>query len=299
MAAGLPPDFSQDDFNPYAPPKRHEPLHQPTAVGVVPFDPGLLVKATWALYRERLGACLGICWAAFALLWGSQFVQQRLVAELVPRAGGRFEAFLLQLTLFLVVYVFNAWISIGQSLAMLGVARRQPWAFDQLFRGGRFVLTTLFAGVVFGLLVGAVTLVGLIAIPILAAVVGRGGAGMILVFGGAFVFALVAAVYVSTRLSQFPYMIIDRNAGVIDSLGFSWEATRGGAGTLIVVYAFLVMICLLGLLACFVGLLFAAPFAYLMLAVTYLSLTGQSIGRKPREIEYWDQDEPELPSYLS
>jgi hypothetical protein len=36
-----------------------------------------------------------------------------------------------------------------------------------------------------------------------------------------------------------------------------------------------------------------------MLAVTYLSLTGQSIGRKPREIEYWDQDEPELPSYLS
>jgi hypothetical protein len=94
-------------------------------------------------------------------------------------------------------------------------------------------------------------------------------------------------------------MIIDRNAGVIDSLGLSWEATRGGAGTLIVVYAFLVMICLLGLLACFVGLLFAAPFAYLMLAVTYLSLTGQPIGRKPREIEYWDEDEPELPSFPS
>jgi hypothetical protein len=299
MVAGLPPDSSRDDFNPYAPPKSHEPIHQPTALGVVPFDFGFLVRATWTLYRERLGACLGICWASFALLWGSQLLQQRLVAELVPRGGGRFEAFLVWFALFFVVYVFNAWISAGQSLALLAVTRRQSGAFDRLFRGGRFVLTWLLAGIVFWLLVGAATLVGLIAIPILAAVVGRGGAGMIVVFGGALILALVAALYLSARLSQFPYMIVDRNAGVIDSLGLSWEATRGGAGTLIVVYAFLLLVCLLGLLACFVGLLFAVPFAHLMLAVTYLSLTGQPIGRQPREIEYWDEDEPESRDFLS
>ena len=48
-------------------------------------------------------------------------------------------------------------------------------------------------------------------------------------------------------------------------------------GTLNAVYA---MLCLinLGILACFVGLLFTVPFTGLMLAVTYLSMTGQPLG---------------------
>ncbi len=40
------------------------------------------------------------------------------------------------------------------------------------------------------------------------------------------------------------------------------------------------MLCVInlgGLLACFVGLLFTVPFTGLMLAVTYLSLTGQPL----------------------
>ena len=156
--------------------------------------------------------------------------------------------------------------------------------------GGRFLLTTLLAGVLFVLTIGAATLLSLIVIPIAVAFLGRGGPGMILAFAVGIAIACVLVSYLSARLSQFHYMIIDQNAGVIDSLALSWEATRGRVGTLIVVYAFLVLICLAGLLACLVGILFTAPFAYLMLAVTYLSLTEQPLGLMKPEIEYWDED---------
>jgi hypothetical protein len=45
-----------------------------------------------------------------------------------------------------------------------------------------------------------------------------------------------------------------------------------------------------GLLACLVGFLFTGPFASLMLAVAYLSLTGQPIGRESDAQEPWDEE---------
>jgi len=43
------------------------------------------------------------------------------------------------------------------------------------------------------------------------------------------------------------------------------------------------------LLACFVGLLFTVPFTGLMLAVTYLSMTGQPLGGKKPAPGSWDE----------
>ena len=168
-----------------------------------------------------------------------------------------------------------------------GVGRGPSTSFSE---AGRFLLTTLLAGVLFLVTIGAATLLSLMVIPITAAILGRGGPGMILAFAVGIAIACVLVSYLSARLSQFHYMIIDQNAGVIDSLALSWEATRGRVGTMIVVFSFLVLICLAGLLACLVGILFTAPFAYLMLAVTYLSLTEQPLGRMKPEIEYWDED---------
>jgi uncharacterized membrane protein len=97
-------------------------------------------------------------------------------------------------------------------------------------------------------------------------------------------------VYVGARFSQFHYMILDQNAGVIDSLRDSWEATRGRVSTLILVFMLAFSLILGGLLACLVGLLFTGPFTSLMLAVAYLSLTGQPIGGDSRAPEHWDEE---------
>jgi hypothetical protein len=298
MPAGLPPDLPAEDSNPYAPPRTRAPLSRPLLTGVVPFDLGCIVRATWTLYKERFGACLAVCWTVLVLMWGSQLAQPRLAGALLPRAAGQADVFLTRFSLFFVTYVFNAWLSIGLNLALLEIARRRPRPFEQIHRGGRFVLTTLLAGVVFGGLLGAVVFVSLVPIPLFSAVFGRGGPGMVLLFAAGLLSAVCAATYLSARLSQFQLMIIDENAGVIDSLALSWQATRGRVGTLLVVFAFLALICLAGLLACLVGLLFTLPIAYLMLAVTYLSLTEQPIGRGKEGVESED-DEPDLPSFLA
>ncbi len=101
--------------------------------------------------------------------------------------------------------------------------------------------------------------------------------------------ACVVAIYVAMRFSQFPFMILDHNAGAVDALRFSWEATYRRVGTLNLVYTMLFLINLGGFLACCVGLIFTLPFTGLMLAVTYLSMTAQPLGGRKPAPGPWDE----------
>jgi hypothetical protein len=290
MATGLDPDFPGDETNPYAPPRSQ--LGQRSRGGspaIVSFEFGSILSATWAIYKERLGACIAVCWTVLALTWGTQFLQTRLLRELAVPPGDRLQYFLVQFAVFVGVYVFNVWLSIGQNLAMLAVARGEPSVLERVFHGGRFVLTTILAAVLFMLALCLIVLVNLIWIPILSGLVGPRSLAIVVVFAVGIVIACIVAIYVSMRFSQFPYMILDHNAGPVDSLRFSWEVTRRRVGTLNVVYAMLCLINLGGFLACFVGLLFTVPFTGLMLAVTYLSMTGQPLGGKKPAPQSWDE----------
>jgi hypothetical protein len=290
VVSGTPPDFPEDDANPYAPPTtKPDSIPRPTARGVVPFDLGCILSATWTVFKEQPGTCLGLCWTVFGLLWSSQFIQNRVMNE-AARQGGQFEVFIVQFSVFFAVYVFNVWLSIGQNLALLRLARHEAGPFEAVFRGGRFLLTTILAYVVFGLLLGLIALLSLIWVPILLAAVGHGGPLMIAVFAVGSATALIMMAYVGARFSQFHFMILDQHAGVIDSLRDSWEATRGRVATLILVFMLSFALILGGLLACLVGFLVTGPFTSLMLAVAYLSLTGQPIGQASHAQEPWDEE---------
>ena len=79
---------------------------------------------------------------------------------------------------------------------------------------------------------------------------------------------------VTIRLGQFPYLIIDRGEGVLDSLRMSMRLTRGRATTVFLVYLAQLTINLAGLLAFNVGLLLTLPMTSLLSAVTYHALCG-------------------------
>ena len=212
-----------------------------------------------------------MCWTVLGLVWGSQFIQNRVMNE-AARQGGQFEVFLVQFSLFFAVYVFNVWLSIGQNLALLRLARHEAGPFDAIFRGGRFLLTTSWPGVVFALFCGLIALLGLIWVPILWPPWGGGPLhdpglrrrnrdrhdrdGL-------------------CRCKVLPVPLHDprpeRGGDRFPRL--SWEATRGRVGTLILVFMLVFRIILGGLLACLVGILVTGPFTSLMLAVAYLSLT--------------------------
>ncbi len=290
MASGLDPDFFGQETNPYAPPssqlEQRKPAGSPTTV---PFDVGSILGATWTIYKERLGYCMSVCWTAVVIMWGVQFLQNRVLHGHGLANGVRSEPFLVTFAVFFGGYIFNTWLGIGQNLAMLSMARREAGAFEQLFRGGRFILTSIVAVVLFMMTIGLIMIVNLVWIPIVTALLGRGHPASIGVFVVAVAIACVFAIYISTRFSQFNFFIIDQSVGAMDSLSWSWEATRGRAGTLVVIYAMMALINLGGFLACFVGLLFTIPFSMLMLAVAYLSLTGQPVGSSKRAPGSWDE----------
>ncbi len=285
-----PPEFPGDDSNPYAPPTTKADLTlRPAARGLVPFDLGCILSATWKVFKEQPRTCLGLCWTVLGLVWSSQFIQNRVMNE-AARQAGQFEVFVVQFSIFFAVYVFNVWLSIGQNLALLRLARHEAGPFEAVFHGGKFLLTTILAYVVFGLLLGLIALLSLIWVPILLAALGQGGPLMIVVFAVGIATAMLMIAYVGARFSQFHFMILDQNAGVIDSLRLSWEATRGSVATLLLVFMLSFALILGGLLACLVGFLVTGPFTSLMLAVAYLSLTGQPIGRASDGEEVWDEE---------
>jgi len=290
MATGLDPDFPGDETNPYAPPRSQlGPRWRGGSPTIVPFDLGCILSASWSLFKERLGACTAVCWTVLALTWGTQFLQTRFLRELAAAPGDRLQYFLVSFEVFFGVYVFHVWLSIGQNLAMLAVARGEPSVLERVFLGGRYVLTTILAAVLFMLALGLIVMVNLIWVPILSGIAGPSTLAIVIVYAVGIAIACTVAIYVSMRFSQFPYMILDHHAGAVDSLRLSWEATRRRVGTLNVVYAMLFVINLGGLLACFVGLLFTVPFTGLMLAVTYLSMTGQPLGGKKPAPGAWDE----------
>ncbi|MBV8487528.1 MAG: hypothetical protein JO161_04565 [Planctomycetaceae bacterium] len=294
MVYGPQAPLPSDEGNPYAPPRSPTGKTPYTRLrGMVPFELDALLRATWTIYTNRLGACISVCWTVMALISGAQFLQSQLMQMTARAPGDRFMNFLVPFGLFFGGYVLSVWLSIGQSLALLGLARGEHSVFDRIFQGGRYLLTTILAGLVFLAIIALTLLLYLIWIPILARILGgwHGPVLVLLVIGGAG--GIVTALILAARFSQFGYFILDMNTGVIQSLQASREVTRGHIVTLIFVYGAICLINLGGLLACFVGLLFITPFTGLVLAVVYLSLTGQPVGEG--SFTYGDWDVPEDP----
>src|SRR5262249_26089898 len=152
-------------------------------------------------------------------------------------------------------------------LSLLKVARREPTTIEDLFRGGHYLLTTLLASLFFWAVASlpAVLVYGLAnrlgsefpalttllgAIPVLAAsgasdpildgflrilINGIPDQELVTVIASAVGAGLVTVVtlIVLARLGQYPYLVLDQGAGVVDSLRGSWRLTRGRLPTLL------------------------------------------------------------------
>ena len=162
---------------------------------------------------------------------------------------------------------------------MVNVARGRNASFGGVFQGGRFLLPIIVAYILFWL--ALVAMLTLAAVPgaLLWAVLGRDSVAGPIVLGLGVTAGVVAIVILSLRCSQFTYLIIDRNAGIVESLRDSIKITRGNAGMIFVIYLLTGAINLVGFLACFIGMLFTLPFTVLLLAVTYLALAGQAAAK--------------------
>lgn len=140
----------------------------------------------------------------------------------------------------LISTVFSVFMMLGFTQVGLKIVSGKPFDVGMLFSGGKWLLKGLPAHIIF----------------------------MVMVSGG-FVLFVVPGIIVLLRFGMYQNAIVDRNMGVFQSLGYSWELTKGNGLNLFVILLFCILIFIAGCVAMVVGLLFAFPMMYLAWTVAY------------------------------
>jgi hypothetical protein len=267
-----------------------------------------VLSRTWSTYQARLSACWIAYWgealANWSILVTALFVITSLNEAVPEPAFLEFSRFLLFLSQVLV----PVWLQIGLNLALLKIARGEPVALEDLFRGGRFLLTTLLATAVvlalasvpvlvayyaidwflsefatFSFNLGVLVLLSAARAPVsvleslnrsLSSEWNQGINLVLMTIVSTLSLGSILVLVLLARLGQFWYLILDRDAGVLESLRGSWHLTRGRVATVFLMYLAHATINLAGGLAFCVGLFFTLPLTDLLLATTYDALSG-------------------------
>jgi hypothetical protein len=282
-----PPPEDRDELDPFAAPRA---AAEPALLPGIPFTVADLLHQTWTIYQARVGACLAAYWGAAAAAW---LILQTLTLVLTGLNDAVREPVFLELSRFLAfsgIIIIPAWMQIGQNRALLKIARREPVAIDDLFRGGPYLLTTLLAMLV--LLAAAGTPLWIID-RLTEAILSESHDNLMMIvltlaMGIGLGMGVVLAVLV--RLGFSSYLIFDRGAGVWESVQGSWHLTRGQVATVILVYLAHLTVNFAGLLAFCVGLVFTLPLTSLLLAVTYQALSEGPLGLGRSGTAKWDEE---------
>lgn len=292
----------RDDFNPYETPSA--PLGRPEWAmdkprgSTLPFEVGAIFGRTWEIFKQNLGLCIGTM-VGCAVMNGVVQNVPGMLASIVGGVSGAMAAgpgggpggppainnaaqTQIMLTVGVIFFVlgiaalvFQLWIGVGQTLVFLKIAQGRDASFNDVFKGGRYLIRYVLATIVVSLLAGVGTAVGVI--PAVVAKL----AGLIddqQVMLGVLLIGLLAAFGIMLvflfRFSQYYFLIIDRDAGAIESIRMSSDITRGRLMGIAGISLLAGLVNLGGLLACIIGLVATFPFTILLFAVTYQALVG-------------------------
>ena len=249
---GPPPS---DPTNPYQSPASYAdvPIGYAVKGPIVPtiIDMGDIFSHTWDILKERFLPCLGAVFVVIIISNGTQQLLSFMAGMAGAAAGDHAIAVTLSVVAWFLGAAISIWIGIGQAMFLLKVARGEEAPFGTIFAGGPYFLTVLLASMLFGLIVCC---------------------GYLLLIVPGVIFALM--------YSQFYYLIIDRDMGVMESLETSKQIMVGNKLILFATYLLAVLgglaVCIL---TCFIGIFAVAPYWMLMGAVIYLLVTGQPTAR--------------------
>jgi uncharacterized membrane protein len=247
-----------DPSNPYAAPQTQwmapAPVNGPLAEiipGSEPIDAVECVKRAFELTKRQFGNILLVGLVYFAVYIGASFAIG-LVSGLLTIAtqggispdGRPPEPSALQLGVStitqLVLQVISMFLSLGLTRVALNLVSGGEVSVGQLFGEGDKLLRAIGATILYMLMV----MVGLVLL-------------------------IVPGIYLALRYGQYLSAIVDRNLGVFESFSYSSSLTTNNRGQLFVLALLGFLLAIAGMLACFVGLIFTGPIAWLSWIVAY------------------------------
>src|SRR5262249_20810197 len=135
-------------------------------------EPGIILREAWTIFASAWPTCLVLYWGAGAACWLIINLLVIFLASTNLAIGDPAITPFLAVLRFLGLFLVPAGLWLGQVIAFLKIARKQPVAQQDLFRGGPYLLTAL-------LTIG--TFVTITAVPCLLV---YGGSEALLALGG-------------------------------------------------------------------------------------------------------------------
>lgn len=254
LAADRPGQRSDTAYNPYQSPETDDSgINSRQAVGsgdIIPttMDLGSVLSLAWEIFKSRIGLIVGAVLLVGVLGQIVGFIT-RFVSGIALQEMGNL-GYVAVVVMQLGSYVLRIFLNIGQLKLMLNIARGRTAEIGDVFSGGPFFRSAVLASLLF-------TLMAI----------------------GGFILLIVPGIIVTLMFSQYFFLIVDKNAGVKESLMLSKQVTDGNKMTLFLLGIVSTGIMFLGLLACGVGMIFSAGYLAAILVVAYLTMTGQPIAR--------------------
>ncbi|HEV7222524.1 MAG TPA: hypothetical protein VGN42_07470 [Pirellulales bacterium] len=235
-----------------------------------PIDVGDVLTRTWEIYKDQMGLCIGCVMLCGVINYATQFVGQIINTGMEAAQLPLGVVVSTNVVLLIGQLVFQLWISVGQTMLLLKIARGEAASIGVIFEGGRYLLPTILASLAFGL--GIFALVAICAIVAgLAYLATKEPAVAVVVFVAIY---LVPGIYASLTFMQYFYLIVDRDLGAIESLTASREITQGNKLSIFAVGLIGGALYLAGALVCCVGAIFTGPYVVLSFTVMYLLMSG-------------------------
>lgn len=265
-------------FNPYQSPAAvahaPEPMFQPGDRVFRPttIDPTEVITRSWEIFQLKMGLIIGVVLLWLLVAYGTYYLIYfvALAISLVQEAIG----VILMLVGMPAWGVLFLWTTLGAFQTLLRIARGENTSIGDIFRGGPYLARTIGASVILFFLIIAVTMLPIVPGIVLDALGAADNLVAIATIIGAIV-AFVLYMTVALMFGQYMFLILDRDAGVVESLTLSRQITATNRLRVLLILFVASFVAPAGCLACGVGAAFTYPFATLMVVVTYLSMTGQ------------------------
>ena len=191
-----------------------------------------LLKEAWELFKKNLNIILIVIG-----VWFAYYLVQYISGYLFETQS--FLASILSLVFFVIFLV----IQLGTYNLMLKVVDGHKADIKDLYTYSNALMKVI-KNIVAGLLVG------------------------LAVVGGLILF-IIPGIYIAVRLMFFNYYIVDKDAGIMDSIRMSWDLTKGGVLNLFLLSILFIIVNFIGALLFGIGLAVTMPLTFLATAVLY------------------------------
>jgi uncharacterized membrane protein len=235
------------DENPYSAPQTSYMPPTVTAgsgpIGNQVVDAGPILSHAWEVWKANLGLLVG---TFMAVISGAINGLSALMETLLTRQGERELAMAVGGAAGVFDSLIQIYLGIGEVQLILKLLRGEPATIGDLFGGG----------------------------PRFAPVLGASILGGLMFFFG-FLLCVVPGIILALMFWPFYYLVIEGKTGVLESFSVASTITQGNKGTTFILWLASFGIMIVGVLALFIGILFAAPLVSVVWATAYLMMSGQ------------------------